>query len=413
VRGDRVVNYVRDEERVLEDIYLRGSLEASSSGHRPPSFEKSGPRAEIFFDPARVTAAIVTCGGLCPGLNDVIRALVMALHYRYGVKKILGVRYGYAGLIPRYGYSPRHLTPDRVKNIHSRGGTILGSSRERQDVSGIVDTLVDWKVNILFCVGGDGTLRGADDIAGEIGRRGLKISVAGIPKTIDNDIGLTDRSFGFETAFSTANQIIKNAHNEAAGAFNGIALIKLMGRDSGYIAASSTLAVQEVNLVLIPEMEFDLYGARGFLEVLKRRLLDKKHAVVVVSEGAGQFLFPGSGPHRGNSPYRDIGLLLKEKIGEYFSGKNFPFTLKYIDPSYIIRSVPANANDSKFCAQLAQNAVHGAMAGKTGFMVATRHREFVYVPLEPAIRRRKKIDLESELWLSVLETTGQPFSMKN
>jgi len=300
-----------------------------------------------------------------------------------------------------------------VKNIHFQGGTILGSSRGRQDVSEIVDTLADWKVNLLFCVGGDGTLRGAKEITAEIGRRRLKIAVAGIPKTIDNDIGLTDRSFGFETAFSTANRIIQNAHNEAAGAFNGIALIKLMGRDSGYIAVNSTLAVQEVNLVLIPEMEFDLDGPRGFLEVLKRRLAAKQHAVVVVSEGAGQFLFPGGKVHHGNDPYQDIGLFLKEKISQYFSAQDFPFTLKYIDPSYIIRSVPANASDSKFCALLAQNAVHGALAGKTGFMIAGRHQEFVYVPLGPAVRSRKRIDLESELWLNVLESTGQPLSMKN
>lgn len=408
-----MVNYVGEGERILEDIYLQDLLEITGSARIPPAFEKAGPRAKLFFVPQNCTAAIVTCGGLCPGINDVIRALVMGLHYRYGVKKILGARYGYAGFIPRYNYQPLRLTPERVKNIHFRGGTILGSSRERQDVPEIVDALVDWKVNLLFCVGGDGTLRGAKEITEEITRRRLKIAVAGIPKTIDNDIGMTDRSFGFETAFSIANQIIQNAHNEAAGAFNGIALIKLMGRDSGYIAAHAALAVQEVNLVLIPEMEFDLYGARGFLEVLKRRLVKKKHAVVVVSEGAGQFLFPGTKVRRGNDPYRDIGLFLKEKITEYFNDQDFPFTIKYIDPSYIIRSVPANAADSKFCALLAQNAVHGTLAGKTGFMVASRHHEFVYVSLGPAVRKRKRIDLESELWLNVLESTGQPLSMKN
>jgi 6-phosphofructokinase 1 len=271
-------------------------------------------------------------------------------------------------------------------------------------------------INILFCIGGDGTLRGAQAIHDEIERRGLKISIAGIPKTIDNDINYIDKSFGFETAYTIAREIIINAHNEAHGAYNGIALIKLMGRDSGFIVANATLATQEANFVLIPEMDFDLYNANGFLENLKKRLSNRHHALIVVAEGAGQFLFENKDVKHdasGNVKYSDIGLYLKEKISEEFSKEDFPFNLRYIDPSYIIRSAPANASDAKFCHLLAQNAVHAAMSGKTNFVVGNWEGNFTLLPIGVAIAKRKRIDLEGELWHNVLEATGQPFNMKN
>jgi 6-phosphofructokinase 1 len=280
----------------------------------------------------------------------------------------------------------------------------------------MVDTLEILNLNVLFCIGGDGTLRGAHAIHEEIKKRNLKISVAGIPKTIDNDIDLIQKSFGFETAFSIANDIIRNAHNEASGAYNGIALVKLMGRDSGFIAASAALAIQEVNFVLVPEISFDLHGIRGFLKVLLKRLENKHHAVIVVAEGAGQDLFDSSGTEKdasGNVKNKDIGVLLKDKITEEFNGKKFPHSIKYIDPSYIIRSAPANANDSKFCNLLAQNAVHAALAGKTDFVVGFWNDHFTLLPIPMAVAKRKKIDVDGELWWNVLEATGQPASMKN
>jgi 6-phosphofructokinase 1 len=280
----------------------------------------------------------------------------------------------------------------------------------------MVDTLEILNINILFCIGGDGTLRGAHAIHEEIKKRKLKIAVAGIPKTIDNDIDLIQKSFGFETAFSIANDIISNAHNEAEGAHNGIAVVKLMGRDSGFIAASAALAIQEVQFVLVPEISFDLYGPRGFLRVLRKRLEERHHAVVVVAEGAGQELFePGEieKDASGNIKHQDIGIYLKEKIKEEFDSKGFPYSIKYIDPSYIVRSAPANANDSKFCNLLAQNAVHAAVAGKTDFVVGYWNNEFTLIPISMAVKNRKKIDVEGELWWNVLEATGQPISMKN
>jgi 6-phosphofructokinase 1 len=375
--------------------------------------EKAGPRQDLFFDAKNTTAAIVTCGGLCPGINNVIRGLVMALHYFYGIKKIIGIPYGYEGLNPDKGHELVELTPDKVKDIHQFGGTFLGSSRGAQDVSVMVDTLENNQVDMLFAIGGDGTLKGVNAIGEEIAKRNGKISVVGIPKTIDNDIDLIDESFGFETAFDVASPILRDAHNEATGAFNGISIIKLMGRDSGFIAASAALAMPVVNFVLIPEMDFSLEGEHGFLKILEERLEQKKHAVIVVAEGAGQQLFTKKEEVKdasGNVQHQDIGVFLKEKIADHFKGKR-PVTIKYIDPSYIVRCAPANSSDSVYCSRLAYHAVHGAMAGKTKFVASKINNRYVYIPITEVTKKRKKIDLEGEFWFSVLQSTGQPFSL--
>jgi 6-phosphofructokinase 1 len=411
-----VYNFVDDSERILYDVSLDNFKKCKETGEIPVSFEKAGPRENIYFEPAKTKVGIVTCGGLCPGLNNVIRSLVNELFYRYGISRVLGIQYGYEGLIPKYNHAVIELTAPMVSNIHLTGGTFLGSSRGEQEVEKMVDTLEILNINVLFCIGGDGTLRGAHAIHEEIEKRKLKIAIAGIPKTIDNDIDLIQKSFGFETAFSIANDIISSAHNEAMGAFNGISLVKLMGRDSGFIAASAALAIQEVNFVLIPELSFDLYGPKGFLEVLKKRVEERHHAVIVVAEGAGQEFFESSETNKdasGNIKHKDIGIYLKEKISEEFKSKGFPHSLKYIDPSYIIRSTPANANDSKFCNLLAQNAVHAALSGKTDFVVGFWNNQFTLMPIQTVVAQRKKIDVEGELWWNVLEATGQPISMKN
>ena len=411
-----IYKFVEDDDRIMYDVSLKTFYRYRENGETPVSFEKAGPKEYIFFEPAKTKVAIVTCGGLCPGVNNVIRALVNQLVYRYGITRILGIKYGFEGLIPKFNHPVIDLTAPMVSDIHLSGGTFLGTSRGNQNVEQMVDTLEILNVNVLFCIGGDGTLRGAHAIHNEIVKRKLRIAVAGIPKTIDNDIDLIQKSFGFETAFSIANDIIRNAHNEAHGANNGIALVKLMGRDSGFIAASAALAIQEVNFVLIPEISFDLYGPRGFLKILRKRLDERHHAVVVVAEGAGQEFFDSENAERdasGNLKHKDIGVYLKEKIREEFNAKGFSHSIKYIDPSYIIRSAPANANDSKFCNLLAQNAVHAVLAGKTDFVVGYWNYEFTLIPVSMAVAKRKKIDIEDELWWNVLEATGQPISMKN
>lgn len=413
VQGDHVVNYVSEEERVLFNAIYHPE---KTEGTAPLLMERAGPREHIYFDCAKTRVAIVTCGGLCPGINNVIRSIVMTLYYRYGVRRILGVQYGYQGFIAEYGHDFVDLTPAKVSQIHQFGGTILGSSRGKQDVGEIVDCLEQHGVNILFTIGGDGTLRGSLAIQEEVERRGLKMAVAGIPKTIDNDINLIEKTFGFETSFTVASPIIRDAHNEAKGAYNGVAIVKLMGRDSGFIAANAALSMPEVNLVLVPELEFDLHGPKGLLSVVKSRLDEKHHCLIVVAEGAGQNLFNSTVERRdasGNLLHDDIGIFLKEELKAFFAEQEMEAAVKYIDPSYIIRSAPATPSDSIFCHKLGMHGVHGAMAGKTGFVVGRRNNKFVYLPIKTVINQRKKIDPEGHLWRNVIETTGQPMSMKN
>lgn len=417
VKGDGIYDFVEDGERVLYSSSLQGVMASIKNGEDLISFEKPGPKELLYFEPAKTKVAIVTCGGLCPGLNNVIRGLVTHLWNRYGVTNIVGIQYGYAGLNPDNQIPFINLTPELVDDIHKDGGSMLASSRGEQPYEIIVDTLERNNINILFCVGGDGTLKGAHGIYKEIEKRGLKISVAGIPKTIDNDINLIEKSFGFESAFTAAQPIILNAHYEAKGAINGVALIKLMGRDSGFIAANVALAVPDVNFCLIPEMDFELdnpESKNGFLNLLEKRLERKKHAVVVVAEGAGQQFFKGERKKdaSGNVLHEDIGVFMKNQITDYFKQKNIPISVKYIDPSYIIRSIPANANDSKFCEQLTHNAVHAAMAGRTDFVVGYWNGSFTLLPIEAATSQRKKVNLEGEFWWSVVEATGQPLEMK-
>jgi 6-phosphofructokinase 1 len=380
------------------------------AGKRPPAFEIAGPRNKIYFDPSKLKCGIVTCGGLCPGLNDVIRAIVMGLHYHYGVRTVFGFPYGYEGLSYKYGHAPIELTPDVVNDIHQMGGTILGSSRGPQDVLEMVDTLERMNVGLLFAIGGDGTLHGAQAIAEEVGKRNIKIGIIGVPKTIDNDISYTDMSFGFVTAVSEARTAIYSAHTEAQGARNGIGLVKLMGRESGFIAAYASITNGDVNFCLIPEICFSI---EAFLEALQERLEKRKHAVVVVGEGAGQDLMEASGERdaSGNIRFGDIGIFLKDRIQTYFQNKGIDFTLKYIDPSYTIRSMPANPHDSGFCLLLGHNAVHAAMCGKTNMVVGHWNNEFTHVPIPLAVSKRKQIDPHSRLWSNVLSCTGQPKEM--
>ena len=377
-------------------------------------FELAGPREKLFFNPEDVTVGIVTCGGLCPGLNDVIRALTFCALESYGVKRVLGFKYGYEGLVAKYYHYPIDLTTASTDEIHEKGGTILKSSRGAQDTDEIIDTLEHYGVNILFTIGGDGTLRGARDIVAGVKKRNLPISVIGIPKTIDNDISLIQRSFGFETAVEATWNIINNAHSEAKAYRNGIGLVRLMGRESGWIAASASLANSNVNYCLIPEVPFDLHGANGFLATLKERLRHKDHAVIVVAEGAGQELFKthGKADKSGNKNLNDIGLLLKDEINTYFKEEGIEVNLKYFDPSYHIRSRPANANDSMYCLRLGNNAVHAAMAGKTNMIVGLHHDRLIHLPI-PLIGARKNIEPQSWFWQTILQATHQPATMEN
>lgn len=399
-----------DEDRILFTSNLKELKPFIESCGEIPCFEMAGPRDRIFFDPAEIGCGIVTCGGLCPGINDVIRAIVMSLYHHYGVRNIWGFRYGYEGLAPKYGHTPIALTPEKVKDIHNSGGTILGSSRGPQDVSQMVDTLEQMNISTLYAIGGDGTMSGISAICAEISRRELQMNVIGIPKTIDNDIAYIDMSFGYITAVEASNTSTYTAYVEAMGARNGIGLVKLMGRESGFIAASATLANNVVNFCLIPEVDFTL---EGFLAALKKRITTRGYAVIVVGEGAGQNLFCEDlgTDASGNPKLGNIGHYLREQIKEFFAAEEIDIILKYIDPSYTIRSMPANAYDSAFCLLMGYNAVHAGMTGRTNMFIGHANNQFTHVPIPLVVNKRKKVDPMSRMWEDVLSCTGQPEMM--
>ena len=408
-------SFVDDEERVLLDVTYNQNTKIMPDPEF--SFEKAGPRKRMFFEPNNTKAAIITCGGLCPGINDVIRAIVRELYFGYGVHSILGIPYGYNGLINLHKYKPIPLNPEFVDNIHTMGGTVLGSSRGGGDkVKEMVDNLEFLEVNILFTIGGDGTLKGAHGLIEEIERRGLKISVVGIPKTIDNDISYIQSSFGFETAFSLATDAITCASIEADNAPMGIGLVKLMGRHSGFIATNATLAMNDVNFVFVPEVPFKMDGPDGFLFALEKRLLARDHAVICMAEGAGQDILVADGANQetdasNNVKLEDVGLWMKDRIVEYFKSRSLEVNLKYIDPSYMIRSAPACPNDSIYCLLLGQNAVHAAMAGKTDLIIGRWNNMYTHVPITLATSERKYLNPNSVFWRNLMSATRQPLEI--
>ncbi len=399
---------------VGDNVFIPGSIEANEQGDYLESqqifFEKAGPREYIYFHPENIVAGIVTCGGICPGLNNVIRSLVVELWFHYGVRRILGFRYGYEGLNPEKNLPPIELDPEVVDEIHDEGGTILGTSRGPQDPEKMMACLRSTGVNLLFCIGGDGTHRGAYQLFRSLQEKSYPISIIGIPKTIDNDILYTSRTFGFYTAIEEARKVLLCAHTEAKSVRYGIGLVKLMGRDSGFVTAESVLASQLVNYAIIPEVPVHLSGKDGFLSWLEQRILTREHALIAIAEGAGAEWIQVNEEQKdasGNIIHPDIGKYLKDTIVEYFRKKQIPVQMKYFDPSYIIRSVPANAEDTAFCDALARNAVHAGMTGRTGITIGYIHNQFVHIPIEMVITGRKKVDPNGHLWLSVLASTGQ------
>ena len=413
--GGRATNqyYVGEDDRILFDDTVELVRARGLPLDKLPSFETGGPRADLFFDPARTRVGIVTCGGLCPGLNDVIRALVLELHEHYGVTDVTGFRNGYAGLVPELGLNPIQLTPEYVATIHERGGTVLGTSRGAQDVGAMVDTLQRRRIDILFVIGGDGSMRGAHRIAQEALARDAAIAVVGVPKTIDNDIPHIGQSFGFQTAYARAAQSIKAAKIEAEAAINGVGLVKVMGRHAGFIACYSAIANHDADFVLIPEVPFAIDGDNGLLAHVRRRVQSKGHAVLVVAEGAGQehLQTVTETDASGNKQLADIARLLRDRIAEDFAARGEEPLFRYLDPGYFIRSVPADPADSVYCARIAQTAVHAAMAGRTDLVVGRRKHRFVHVPIAYVTHRTHGVSPDGDLWLSVLESTSQPHDM--
>ncbi|MBQ2601163.1 MAG: ATP-dependent 6-phosphofructokinase [Treponema sp.] len=413
--GNYRATYVRDTSYVrnLVNVFNINEEDANDCTNL---MEKAGPREKIYFNPEHVTAGICTCGGLCPGLNDVIRAIVRCLWNRYGVRRIKGIQFGYNGFFKEEGYDTIDLSPETVDSIHKIGGSFLGTSRGGGDrTSEIVDSIERLNINVMFIIGGDGTQRGSLDIANEVERRGLKIAVVGIPKTVDNDLQFIDRSFGFETAVQQATRAINSCHMEAQSQINGIGLVKLMGRESGFIATAAAIASHEANFCLIPEVPFEMNGPNGFLSHLENRLKRRGHAVIVVAEGAGQDLLAATNQTdaSGNKKLADIGTFIRDEITMYFAEKKVPINLKYIDPSYEVRAAVTTANDSIYCERLGNNAVHAAMAGKTKIVIGLVHDKYVHIPISMATLKRNTVDPESSLWRDCLDATLQPVYMVN
>jgi len=409
----------RDNPSPLRGAFLRDDLSVviatdpeeiarQLAAGRIAAFLQAGPRQHLAFDPASTTLGIVTCGGLCPGLNDVIRAVTRTALRRYGLKRVLGFRFGYSGLVSHQGPPPIELSLDDVAVVHRRGGSMLGVSRGHQEPSDMVDGLVAHGVDSLIAIGGDGTLRGVHAICEEIARRDLRITVVGVPKTIDNDIGWVQRSFGLDTAVAVASEALTVASTEARSAWGGVGLVRLMGRESGFITAFASLASGVVDFCLIPESRFEIDGEGGLLEALEVKLRTRHAAVIAVAEGAGRDIL---GVERidgsGNEIPHDVGLHLRDRIRKEMSERGIAVDVKYIDPSYTVRGVPASANDSVFCARLGQHAVHAAMSGFSDVLIGHWNEHFTLVPTPVATAERQRVSLESSLWRSVQQLTGQ------
>ena len=414
-KGDGgAVRYVSDDEYIRWETRVTPGPQQSIK--ETQVLERAGPRELIYFSPAHVHAGIVSCGGLCPGINDVIRSVVRCLWYRYGVRRISGIRFGFLGFLPEKQFEVMQLTPAIVDDIHKLGGTFLGSARGGgNEVEKIVDTMERLNLNMLFAIGGDGTQKGTLQIAEEIDKRNLKIAMVGIPKTVDNDFVMIDRSFGFNTAVNKAVEVVKAAHVEAVCAINGIGLVKVMGRDSGFIAAHTALASHEVNFVLIPEVPFNLEGYNGFLQHLEKRLEKNKHAVIIIAEGAmqDQLLTEKKTDAGGNIKLADVGVYIRSRIVKYFEEKKIEVNLRYIDPSYAIRSSPADPVDSFYCERLGNAAVHAAMAGRTKLVIGLVNNVYVHVPTREVVKERNKVDPSGSLWRDTLDATNQPAMMVN
>lgn len=398
--------FVRDGARVRRDIDLP---ELPIPG-LPDSFEKAGPRERIYFEPGTTTAAILSAGGLCPGINDVVRAAVLELRHGYGVQRVLGIRHGFAGLDPARARAPLLLTLEAVRDVHHRSGSILGTSRGPHDPDVMVETLRGHGIAALIAIGGDGTMRAAHAIHSAARARGWPLAVVGLPKTIDDDVPFVDKTFGFDTAVSVARAAIEAAHAEARSVENGIGLVKLMGRRSGFIAAQATLASGDVNVCLVPEVPFTVDRLLAFLE---RRLAERGHAVVVAAEGCedqldSRRMLDESGNPRYSADERDVGKALRSAIVAHFENRRIAMTLKYIDPSYMLRGVRVTSDDAVFCDALGRHAVHAAMAGKSDIMIGRWNRRFTHVPLTLVNAHEKRIEPRGELWHDVVESTGQP-----
>ncbi|WOL09407.1 ATP-dependent 6-phosphofructokinase 5, chloroplastic [Canna indica] len=407
--------YVNDDDRALLKVINFASPTSagaecidSDCSWVEQRLHRAGPRKEIYYEPKEVKAAIVTCGGLCPGLNDVTRQIVFTLE-KYGVKNIVGIQFGYRGFCDE-SLQEIPLSGQVVQNINLTGGSLLGVSRGAPSISDIADSIRAKAVDMLFVLGGNGTHAGANAIHYECWKRKMKVSIIGVPKTIDNDIQLMDKTFGFDTAVEEAQRAINSAYIEAHSAYHGIGLVKLMGRNSGFIAMHASLSSGQIDICLIPEVPFKLEGPNGVLQHLQHLIETKGCAVICVAEGAGQELLQQSNAidASGNVVLGDIGVHIQQEIKRHFKNIGVPADVKYIDPTYMVRACRANASDAILCTVLGQNAVHGAFAGFSGITIGVCNAQNVYLPIPEVIRSPRRVNPNSRMWHRCLTSTGQP-----
>ena len=386
------------------DFVASESDECNTCEFVPEFCKRAGPRAVIYHKPEEVHAAIVNCGGLCPGINDVIRSVVTTLEVGYGVKNISGIRFGFSGFW-REGAENIKLTRKNTSGLQKQGGSVIGCGRGGGDVPKIVDSIERQGINMVFVIGGNGSHAGANASSDECAARGLKVSVVGIPKTIDNDILHIDKTFGFDTAVEEAQKAIRAAVTEAKSALNGVGVVKLMGRQSGFIAMNASLANGDVDVCLIPEVDFAMEGTSGVVRHIKNLLALQGHAVVVLAEGAGQeYVTSSGGTDKGGNPILgDIGKWFVKRLKA-----EMRCDVKYIDPTYMVRGITANAHDSIYCTVLGQNAVHGAFAGYTGISIGMVNTHAVFLPIPRLIERERLVDPDGRMWHRLLTSTGQP-----
>eukprot|EP00439_Symbiodinium_sp_Y106_P029695 s3479_g3.t1 len=401
-------NFLNPDELVMGHIILNDSKKASRPKELANGCVRANACREIFHNPSEVRAAIVTCGGLCPGLNSIIREITNCLWHQYGVKTILGMQAGYNGCSSPDDFPPIQLTVDNVRDIHMKGGSILKAGRGgMDDPDKILDQLQKMGINMLFTVGGDGTQAAANLLYQAARKRDMPLSIVGVPKSIDNDIVFFDKTFGFDSAVAAASEVIRNGWVEATSCAKGVGIIKLMGRDAGFVAMHAALASTIVDLVMIPEVDVEM---EEIMKHVDTTLARKDFMVVAVAEGAGQtFVSTGKKDSTGHTVYGDIGTYLKDQINAHLKksgGRSF-----YIDPSYIIRSVTIRPNDHIYCSRLARDAVHTAMRGYTGVCVGPIHNIIVVMPSNLIASRKKRISVHSSSWQSCVQSCNMPKSL--
>jgi len=399
-------HFVNPDELVMGHIITNDSKQAARDSETANGCFRANATRHIYWDPKDVRAAIVTCGGLCPGLNSVVRELTDCLYNEYGVKDILGMRGGYHGLSNPEELTPMYLTPKIVNEIHMKGGSVLMAGRGGNDCIRIVDKLKERDINMLFVVGGDGTQSGAHALFLEARKRKMPISIVGVPKSIDNDVMYFDKTFGFESAVAEAVSVIRGSFVEATSANRAVSIVKLMGRDAGFVSMYAAVASNLVDLCLIPEVDVKLQDVLAYVDKV---LAQKGYMVVAVAEGAGQNFVESEGVDpTGHTKYGDVGVFLRDAINEHLKRSDDGGRSFYFDPSYMIRAVPANPIDHIFCSRLSRDAVHTAMRGYTGVCVGPIHNIIIIMPMNNIASRQKTVNVHRNMWQVCVHQSGMP-----